>query len=222
MSVLIDAFKDDVTDIDFYNTQVSTGTTIVGAEFNGGVVIGADTRTTMGPYIANRVTDKLTQLTENIYCCRSGSAADTQAVADIVKYRLNLFRMEHNEPPNVLAAANIFKSICYNYREQLTAGIIVAGWDERKGGQVYCVPLGGMLKREPIALGGSGSGYIYGFCEAAYKPNMPEEECVNLVLKAVTLAISRDGSSGGCVRIAVIDKNGCRKKVYLGNELPQF
>lgn len=46
--------------------------------FPGGVVIGADSRTTMGSYIANRVTDKLTYLHERIYCCRSGSAADTQ------------------------------------------------------------------------------------------------------------------------------------------------
>lgn len=48
-------------------------------QFPGGVVIGADSRTTMGSYIANRVTDKLTYLHERIYCCRSGSAADTQA-----------------------------------------------------------------------------------------------------------------------------------------------
>jgi ATP-dependent protease HslVU (ClpYQ) peptidase subunit len=46
--------------------------------FEGGVVVGADSRTTTGSYIANRVTDKLTYLHERIYCCRSGSAADTQ------------------------------------------------------------------------------------------------------------------------------------------------
>lgn len=61
------------------------------AEFDGGVVIGADSRTTMGAYIANRVTDKLTRITDNIYCCRSGSAADTQAIADIVSYHVNFY-----------------------------------------------------------------------------------------------------------------------------------
>lgn len=58
-------------------------------EFNGGVIIGADSRTTTGAYVANRVTDKLTRITDKIYCCRSGSAADTQAIADIVGYSLN-------------------------------------------------------------------------------------------------------------------------------------
>ena len=61
-------------------------------EFDGGVIIGADSRTTTGAYIANRVTDKLTRVTDLIYCCRSGSAADTQAIADIVKYHLDFYK----------------------------------------------------------------------------------------------------------------------------------
>ena len=207
---------------DFLTKEVSTGTSIMAVEFRGGVVIGADSRTTMGAYIANRVTDKLTKVTDKIYCCRSGSAADTQAVADIVSYRLNLFQMENNEEPTVHAAANVFRDICYNYREQLTAGIICAGWDKRNGGQVYCIPVGGMLTHQPVTIGGSGSSYIYGFVDATYKKDFTEEECVNFVLKALVLAMSRDGSSGGCVRIGIIDKDGCRRKVFLGNELPQF
>ena len=43
----------------------------------------------------NRVTDKLTPVTDRIFCCRSGSAADTQAIADQVKYYLNLHRYVH-------------------------------------------------------------------------------------------------------------------------------
>lgn len=43
-------------------------------------------------YIANRVTDKLTKVCDNIYCCRSGSAADTQAITDIVAYYMDLTR----------------------------------------------------------------------------------------------------------------------------------
>ena len=56
------------------------GTTIMAIEFDGGVVIGADSRTSAGTYIVNRVTDKLTKIHDRIYCCRSGSAADTQVI----------------------------------------------------------------------------------------------------------------------------------------------
>lgn len=43
-------------------------------------------------YISNRFADKLTKITDHIYCCRSGSAADTQAISDIVAYHLSLHK----------------------------------------------------------------------------------------------------------------------------------
>ncbi|CAF4564919.1 unnamed protein product, partial [Rotaria magnacalcarata] len=75
--------------MEFQQAPVSTGTTIVAVEFDGGVVIGADTRTSAGSFVMNRYTDKLTKLTDNIYCLRSGGAADTQAIAEMVTYQLD-------------------------------------------------------------------------------------------------------------------------------------
>lgn len=62
---------------------VSTGTTILAVSFDGGVVLGADSRVSTGTYVSNRASDKITPLFDgSVYLCRSGSAADTQAVAD--------------------------------------------------------------------------------------------------------------------------------------------
>ncbi|XP_029557142.1 proteasome subunit beta type-6-like [Salmo trutta] len=202
--------------------EVSTGTTIMAVEFDGGVVIGADSRTTTGAYIANRVTDKLTPIHDHIFCCRSGSAADTQAVADIVTYQLGFHSIELDEPPLVQTAANLFKQTCYRYREELMAGIIVAGWDKRKGGQVYTVPMGGMIVRQPVSVGGSGSSYIYGFMDSNYKPGMTKEECLHFCTQALALAMERDGSSGGVARLAAITEEGLERRVVLGNQLPRF
>jgi hypothetical protein len=80
-------------------------------QFNGGMVLGADSRTTTGSYIANRVTDKLTPIHDYIFCCRSGSAADTQAVADAVTYQLGFHSIELNVPPLVHTAASLFKAM---------------------------------------------------------------------------------------------------------------
>lgn len=44
--------------------------------------------------------------------------------------------------------------------------------------QVYVVSLGGMLVRQPVTIGGSGSTFIYGYVDAKYKPNMSREECL--------------------------------------------
>jgi hypothetical protein len=40
-------------------------------------------------FVMNRFTDKLTPLTDRIFCLRSGSAADTQAIAQVVTYQLD-------------------------------------------------------------------------------------------------------------------------------------
>ncbi|KAH8396975.1 hypothetical protein KR215_007088 [Drosophila sulfurigaster] len=205
-------------DYDFTDTPVSTGTTIMAVEFDGGVVIGADSRTSSGAYVANRVTDKLTQISDKIYCCRSGSAADTQAIADIVAYSLNYHRNQTNKEPLVWEAASEFRNYCYNYRDSLLAGIIVAGWDEERGGQVYSVPLGGMLTHEACTIGGSGSSFIYGFVREHYREGMPKEECVDFVKKAVQHAIFHDGSSGGVVRIGIITKDGIERRLFYNTE----
>jgi len=44
--------------------------------------------------------------------------------------------MEIGEEPLVKTAATLFQRLCYNYRDQLTAGIICAGWDRKVGAQV--------------------------------------------------------------------------------------
>ncbi|KAJ8927016.1 hypothetical protein NQ314_020579 [Rhamnusium bicolor] len=207
---------------DWRNAAHSTGTSIMAAEFDGGVIIGADSRTTTGAYIANRVADKLTKITDHIYCCRSGSAADTQAIADIVSYHLNFHGMELGEEPLVEVGAAIFRELCYNYRDSLMAGILVAGWDKRKGGQIYSIPIGGMCVRQSVSIGGSGSSYVYGYVDANYKPNMTKEECVKFVSNSLALAMSRDGSSGGIIRLGIITEEGVERRVILGNELPKF
>eukprot|EP00042_Codosiga_hollandica_P037254 m.291250 g.291250 ORF g.291250 m.291250 type:complete len:211 (+) comp55093_c0_seq7:2793-3425(+) len=205
-----------------WDQEVTTGTTILAVEFDGGVVIAADSRTTSGSYIVNRVTDKLTRVTDRIYCCRSGSAADTQAVADIISYKMALLKTTTGREPTVKSAASAFRGICYQNRDSLTAGIICAGWDEREGGQVFVLPLGGMCVRQPFAMGGSGSTYLFGHVDATFRVGMTKEECLKWAADAITLAIERDGSSGGCVRLAAITKDGLERHVILNNELTKF
>ena len=208
--------------LDWLKAEHSTGTTIIAVEYDGGVVLGADSRTTTGSYIANRVTDKLTPVTGKIFCCRSGSAADTQAVADIASYNLNLIKMQLQVEPSVFTAANVFRDICYGYRDQLSAGIIVAGWDSVTGGQVYRVPLGGALIRQTVALGGSGSTYIHGYVDSKFKEKMSKEEALEFCANSLALAMMKDGSSGGVIRLAAINEKGVERHVVTGDDIPKF
>lgn len=205
---------------DWTSAEHSMGTSIMAVAFDGGVVMGADSRTTTGSYIANRVSDKITPVTSQIYCCRSGSAADTQVISDYVRYYTAMHSVELTEEPRVGTVARLFRQICYQNKDNLMAGIIVGGYDQHKGGQVFSVPLGGALVQQPFCIGGSGSSYIYGFCDSNFKEGMTREQCIDFTSKALSLAMARDGSSGGVIRLVIIDKDGVERKFIAGKDLP--
>lgn len=199
---------------------MSSGTTIMGVVFDGGVILGADSRTSTGSYIANRVADKIVPLHDTIWTCRSGSAADTQALADMVKYYLNSHATELGRKPRVKTAATLMAKIAYENKDNLMAGLIIGGWDPYEGAQIYEIPLGGTLMPCKFAVGGSGSSYIMGLVDATYCDAMSKEETLAFVRKSVSHAMSRDGSSGGIVRTVCITEGGIEKEIILGNELP--
>ncbi|KAK7733689.1 Proteasome subunit beta type-1 [Cytospora paraplurivora] len=145
----------------------------------------------------------------------SGSAADTQAVADIVQYQLGMYHMMNGKLPTTQTAAAMFQELCYANKDKLSAGLIIAGWDERNGGQVYSIPLGGSLHKQPYSIGGSGSTYIYGYCDTHWKEGMEEQEAVNFVKEALKEAIRWDGSSGGVIRMVVLTAKGADRHLYL-------
>uniref|UniRef100_A0AAY5K064 Proteasome subunit beta type-9 n=1 Tax=Esox lucius TaxID=8010 RepID=A0AAY5K064_ESOLU len=171
--------------------------------------------------VVNRVMNKLSLLHDKIYCALSGSAADAQTIAEMVNYQLDVHSIEIGEDPQVRSAATLVKNISYKYKEELSAHLIVAGWDRRGGGQVF-VTLNGLLSRQPFAVGGSGSSYVYGFVDAEYQKGMSKEDCQQFVVNTISLAMSRDGSSGGVAYLVTIDEKGAEEKCILGNELPTF
>lgn len=87
--------------------------------------------------------------------------------------------------------------------------------------------------KQPFAIGGSGSAYIYGLCDAAVKKfyddqkgvaeekkrHMNRQECEEFVQRAVSHAMARDGSSGGVIRMCTITKDGCDRKFTAGDNL---
>merc|ERR1712039_266146 len=199
---------------------VSTGTTIMAVEFDGGVVMAADSRTSTGQYVANRAARKISKLHEQIFVCRCGSAADTQALTGFVSHYLGMHSVEICRKPAVQTAANLFKIFAYNNKDNLMAGMIIAGWDEKKGGQVFSIPLGGTRLRVPCVAGGSGSMYITGLIDSMYREGMTKAECLQFVRKCVAHAMALDGSSGGLIRTVIVTKDGIEEDTLPGDKLP--
>jgi 20S proteasome subunit beta 1 len=109
----------------------------------------------------------------------------------------------------VKTAAHIMAKICYDNKDNLSAGLIVAGWDPVDGNSVYSIPMGGTCLKVPFAMGGSGSTYIYGLMDSEYQkladPTLLSEvDARILVKKVISHAMARDGSSGGIIRTVTV------------------
>ncbi|XP_039897166.1 proteasome 20S subunit beta 12 [Simochromis diagramma] len=202
---------------------VSTGTTILAAIFDGGVIIGSDSRASMGgEYVSSKAINKVIQVHDRIFCCIAGSLADAQAITKAAKFHLSFHSVQMESPPRVMAAASVLKDLCYKNREELQAGFMTAGWDKKNGPQVYVVALGGMLINQLVTIAGSGSTYIYGYIDAKYKPNMTKEECLQFATNALALAMGRDNASGGVAHLVVVTEKGVEHVVVPGDKLPKF
>ena len=81
-------------------------TTIMAVTYDGGVVLGADSRTSTGTYVANRATDKLTKLTERVR--REEKRRDRRGCARSVDPRSPLDSLSHFLLPLSLAPHQIY------------------------------------------------------------------------------------------------------------------
>eukprot|EP00959_Pyramimonas_sp_CCMP1952_P355159 7439538-Pyramimonas_sp.AAC.1 len=204
-----------------------TGTTIIAISFDGGIVIGCDSRVSIGNYISNRASDKVTPLCENVFLARSGSAPDTQLVSDYVRHMVHQHSIEMEGMPEVKTVANLCMHLVYNNKGMnhghgLSAAMICAGWDKRHGGQVFGLPIGGSMVELPWAIDGSGSTYIWGVMDAEYKEGMTRAETEDLCIKALTLAMSCDSSSGGLVRLTTVTEAGAERKLITCEQMQPF
>lgn len=187
-------------------------------------MLGADTRTSAGSYVVNRAARKITKLSDRICICRSGSAADTQAVAQIARLQTLLYTQElprqFKGEARVKVVAHLLQQLCFEYKDQLTAGLIVGGWDPVEGPQAFSIPVGGACIPVKYTAGGSGSVFITAFLDENFRPDLTKDEALQLVTKAVGHAIARDGSSGGMIRLVTIEKEGMEEFCIEGNKLP--
>ena len=155
---------------------------------------------------------------EHIVALRSGLAGQSQQTVHKLRFLIDSHVNEQGKLPHVKTAARLLQK--QMYEKSLEIGCIVAGWDPYEGGQVYSINLGGACIMRDYVLGGSGSGFIYGYVDANYKKNMSFEEAKAFCINCVSLAMKRDGSSGGIIRLTNVTERGLEKEYHTYDSLP--
>jgi len=185
----------------------STGTTICGIIFKGGVILGADTRATEGPIVADKNCAKIHYIAPNIYCCGAGTAADTENTTNNISSQLELHRLQTGRGSRVATANRMLKQMLYRYQGQVSAALVLGGMDVN-GPALYSIYPHGSTDKLPYVTMGSGSLAAMGVFEDGFKVDMEKEEGIKLVRDAIRAGIFNDLGSGSNVDICIITADG--------------
>lgn len=195
---------------------IKTGTTTLGIVCKEGIVLAADKRATAGHFIANKMTEKVFPIADNIAVTIAGVVSDAQMLSKVIKAELKLKRIRSGENFDVKSSANLLAGMAYeNIRRmsmvQSIVGFLLAGFDET-GPHLYEIGVDGSLfEQAKFVSDGSGSIFAYGVLESSYQENMNMDEAIELARVSLKTAMSRDSASGDGFDIYAITPNELKK-----------
>ena len=186
------------------------GATAVGITFDGGVVFASEKRIAFGNFLVSKSTKKTFPITPKVGATCAGLVADMQILSLQISALAKIRKMElkRDIPPNTIA--KMMSNMMYERRFfPLLTQVIVAGTVDKP--ILYTLdPLGSVLPDEYAAVG-TGAEMALGVLDPQFKPNMSEEEAVELAKKAVKAASMRDSFSGDGIDILVINSTETRE-----------
>lgn len=182
-----------------------TGTTICGIVFEGGVVLGADTRAT-GELIVDKNCQKIHYIAPNIYCCGAGTAADCRMTARNISSQLELLRLNTGASKSrVITAVTVTKRQLYQYQGHLECALIMGGVDAT-GAYLHTIAPHGSTDSLCYASQGSGSLAAMSVLESRYRDGLTEQDAMDICCDAILAGVFNDLGSGSNVDLCVIRK----------------
>lgn len=182
-----------------------TGTTICGILYNGGIILGCDTRATNGELICDLNCEKIHFLSPCITCCGAGTSADTENLTKLVSNQLGLSRVSYGRESRVKTAVSILQKILFKHQGFLSAALIVGGFDFL-GYHLYSIYPHGSSENVPFAALGSGSLAALAILEKNFEKNLELANVIFLMEHSIKAGIYNDTGSGGSIDICILTK----------------
>jgi proteasome beta subunit len=197
---------------EFLLESIKKGTTTCALTCKDGVALAADTRASAGFFIADRHVMKIQKIDHHIGMTMAGGVADAQNLVDLLRYNANIYRLSNKKPIPIKSAARLCSNVLFNQRYYpYYVQIILAGYDDSEGAQVYNIDLFGSMTTEKFISTGSGSPVAYGYLESEFKEDVSVDEAYKTAIQAIAAAIRRNSGTGDFINAVIIDKDGYRE-----------
>lgn len=184
------------------------GTTTIGIVFKDGVILATEKRATMGNLIASKRAKKVYQVADRIGMTTAGGVGDAQQLARIMTVECNLYQIRRGRSISVGAASTLLSNYLNQNRYFPYYVQLLVGGVDGTGPSVYSVDaMGGATREDDIVATGSGSPMAYGVLEDRYKRDLPQDEAIELAIRALRAAMRRDSASGEGIHVVIITKD---------------
>lgn len=192
--------------------RLATGATAVGVKTVHGVVLGAEKRISYGGFIVSKAGKKVFRIGDRMALAAAGLFGDMLTLSRILAAEVMYLEVLTSAKMKVRAAVKLLSTILYSYKLiPFITEIIFAGYDE-EGYHLYVLdPIGSVIEDDYASVG-TGAPIAIGVIESEYKNDMSLERAVDLVVKAIRAASSRDATSGDGIDVAIISKDGIQEK----------
>ncbi|CAD8062864.1 unnamed protein product [Paramecium sonneborni] len=176
-------------------------------EYNGGSIVGMKGKNCIAVACDRRFGQQMSTITtnyqkvfkiqDNILLALSGLNTDIHTFYALMEKEINLYNLKENRKMKPTTFANLVASALYERRfGPFFVTPIVAGLENGKPILATYDSIGCKSDLDDFQVGGTGGNYIYGACEAFFKPDMSPEELEEVIGQSLVSGCDRDALSG--------------------------
>jgi proteasome beta subunit len=190
--------------------ELTHGTTIVAATFDGGVVMAGDRRATMGNLIAQRDIEKVFAADEFSLVGIAGTAGIAVELVRLFQVELEHYEKIEGTALTLDGKANRLATMIRGNLGAAMQGLAVvplfagydidtsAAGDPRHAGRIYSYDVtGGRYPEQYYYSVGSGSVFAKSALKKLWRPELTEDQAVEVVVEALYDAADDDSATGG-------------------------
>jgi proteasome beta subunit len=188
---------------DVQHGMLPHGTTIVAIDFDGGVMMAGDRRSTAGSMIAQRDIEKVFRSDDYSCVGIAGVAGIGLELVRLFQLELEHYEKLEGRSLSLEGKANRLSAFVRGNLGAAMQGLVVvplfAGYDEETGkGRIFSYDVaGGRYEEHDFHSIGSGSVFARGSLKKLYAEGMPADDAISACMQALYDAADDDSATGG-------------------------
>jgi 20S proteasome subunit beta 4 len=184
---------------------------LLGISFRNFVLIAADMSNAHSIMVLKDDEDKLHKISDKLVMAICGESGDTTQFAEYIAKNIQLYKMRNGYELSPTAAANFTRRNLADYLRSRTpyfVNLLLAGYDDETGPQLYFVDYLASMVKVPYAAHGYGGFFSLSIMDRYHNADVSKEDAYEIMKKCVREIHKRLIVNLPNFKVQLVDKNG--------------